>query len=119
MNKMICLIIGFLSIGLAAIGAVMPLIPTTPFVLLSAFCFSKSSNRFHSWLVNNKFFGPVLVDWQKNRGMRMKTKVTALLSIILIGGASVCFAIDDKSLQMIVSGILLIPVVIIVKVKTL
>jgi len=48
---------------LGAIGIVLPLLPTTPFILLAAFCFARSSKRCHGWLVNHKVFGPIITNW--------------------------------------------------------
>lgn len=119
MYKTLLLTTGFISIFLAIIGAILPLLPTTPFVLLSAVCFSKSSNKFHTLLLKNKFFGSIIMDWENKRGMTLKTKLIALSSIILVGGGTVLFAIKEQKIQIIVALILLIPLVIVTRIKTL
>ncbi len=63
----ICFILGF-------IGAFLPVLPTTPFLLLSAYLFSKSSPRFHQWLLGLPIAGEAILDWQKNRVIRKKAK---------------------------------------------
>ena len=62
----------------------VPLLPTTPFVILAAFFFERGSPKFHSYLVENKYLGPFLKDWQQHKRIRRKYKVLAI-SMILIG----------------------------------
>ncbi|CAA0091199.1 Inner membrane protein YbaN [Zhongshania aliphaticivorans] len=85
-------LLGFLSIGVGALGAVLPLLPTTPFMILAAMCFSKSSERWHNWLLNNKIFGSCIQKWESQRCVNCKTKIISLLSMAVMGGASVGFA---------------------------
>ncbi len=78
------LAIGLLSLSLGILGVFLPLLPTTPFVLLSAFCFSKSSSRLHLWLLNHKLFGHLINDWEKHGVIRTKIKVIATCSMLLL-----------------------------------
>ena len=77
---------GWLCFALGAIGVAVPLLPTTPFMLLAAFCFSRSSDRWHRWLLDNKTFGPMIKDWQANGVIRTRVKVvaTALIIVMLV-----------------------------------
>ena len=68
---MICLVLG-------AIGMVLPILPTTPFLLASAACFFKSSPRMYNWVLKNKWFGEYIRNYREGRGIPMKTKITAL-----------------------------------------
>ena len=77
-------LLGWSSLFLAVLGVVLPLLPTTPFVLVAAFAFSKSSRRFHHWLLTHKIFGPLVTDWQKNGVIRLKAKILATVSIVLM-----------------------------------
>lgn len=74
--------IGGLSLGLGVLGAFLPLLPTTCFILLAAWAFSKSSPRFYRALCNHSLFGGIIRDWQTHRAMSIKTKVIASLSIV-------------------------------------
>ena len=56
---------GFIALALGMAGAVLPLLPTTPFILLAAFCFARSSRRFHNWLLNHRTFGPMIENWRQ------------------------------------------------------
>lgn len=90
-KQILYLILGWTCIALGAIGVVLPLLPTTPFVLLAAFAFSKSSERFHDWLLNHKVFGPLISDWQRNGVIRLHVKWMATLSIVIMLSLSFSF----------------------------
>jgi uncharacterized membrane protein YbaN (DUF454 family) len=79
---------GIFFVGLAILGAVLPILPTTPFLLVAAACFAKSSPELQKKLLANKTFGPLIHDWQKYRTIPRKAKRIALLTIIL----SVCWS---------------------------
>lgn len=76
--KIIYLIVGFISLVLGAIGVVLPILPTTPFLLLSAFCFAKSSQKIHNWFLSTKLYQNHLDSFVQKRAMTLKTKVTIL-----------------------------------------
>tara|TARA_Y100000590_G_scaffold77997_1_gene86602 strand:+ start:20026 stop:20400 length:375 start_codon:yes stop_codon:yes gene_type:complete len=75
--------IGFLFVGIAFIGVFVPGIPTTINVLVAAWAFSKSSNRFEKWLLQHKIFGPLIKDWQKYRGISRIAKIKAIIFIMI------------------------------------
>lgn len=72
---------GFASFGLGAVGAVLPLLPTVPFMLLAAFCFARGSERFHDWLINHPTFGPAIGDWRAHGAISRKGKFWAVVAI--------------------------------------
>ncbi|EAQ64769.1 hypothetical protein MED121_23509 [Marinomonas sp. MED121] len=78
-KRLLLLSIGWISLILGVIGIVLPLLPTTPFILLSAWCFSQSSKRFHLWLKQHKFFGPIIEDWQSDKGIPKKSRNRAII----------------------------------------
>lgn len=80
--------IGLLSLGLGIVGAFLPLLPTTCFVLLSAWCFAKSSPIWYQRLCKNHFFGPMIIQWENNRCISTKVKFIALGSMLFFGGLS-------------------------------
>ena len=77
------LALAMLFIGLGSLGVVLPLLPTTPFLLLAAMCASRSSPALHAWLYSHPRFGPLLRDWRDHRAIRPRAKVTALVVIAL------------------------------------
>lgn len=81
--------LGLLSLALGAIGIVLPLLPTVPFLLLAAFCFARSSERMHRWLIEHRHFGPHILDWQRSGAIRPGAKRAATLSVALVYGLSV------------------------------
>ena len=75
------IIVGILALALGVIGIFLPLLPTVPFVLLAAACFSRASTRMHRWLLGLPFAGKVIDDYEKGRGVSRRTKFTALLML--------------------------------------
>lgn len=86
---------GSLCLLLAIAGVVLPLLPTTPFLLLTAACYSKSSERHHQRLLASRLFGPTLLRWEQQRCVNCRTKWLALLSMAVVGGSSVIFAVPN------------------------
>lgn len=83
MQRFLLLSLGWLAIVLGTLGIVLPLLPTTPFVLLAAWCFARSSPRFHHWLLWRSPFGRYLRHWQRHRAMPPGAKGRAIVLIIL------------------------------------
>lgn len=77
--KILFLILGFLCMGIGAIGVVLPVLPTTPFLLLAAFFLARGSSRFHSWFISTKLYKNNLESFVSSRAMTMKTKLSILL----------------------------------------
>ncbi|ERK18158.1 MAG: DUF454 family protein [Pantoea sp.] len=89
MQRILLLSLGWLAIVLGTLGIVLPLLPTTPFVLLAAWCFARSSPRFHHWLLWRSPFGRYLRHWQRHRAMPPGAKGRAMLLIILTFAVSI------------------------------
>ncbi len=91
-------LLGLLSLSLGFIGAFLPVMPTTCFVILAAWCFSKSSPKWHQRLLNNPLFGESLKHWETHRCIPPKARFFAISSMVVFGGLSLLF-IDDLLLQ--------------------
>ncbi|HLM46070.1 MAG TPA: YbaN family protein, partial [Myxococcaceae bacterium] len=76
--RFVFLAIGFLCVGLGVLGAFLPLLPTTPFLLIALWAFSRSSRRFHHWLYTHPRFGPRLQAWQQHGIVPVRVKVSAI-----------------------------------------
>ena len=77
--RIVWLLIGFLSMGIGAVGVVLPVLPTTPFLLLASFCLAKGSARFHRWFTGTNLYKKHLESFVENRTMTLKTKFSLLI----------------------------------------
>ena len=84
---------GVIALLLGLLGAILPLLPTTPFLLLAAFCFSKSSKRLHDWLVNHPQFGPPIQDWRRHGAISRKAKYAAAIAMAAAFGISILLGV--------------------------
>jgi len=98
-------ICGTLSLLLGAVGIFFPVLPTTPFLLLSAACYARSSVRLHSWLLNNRIFGSYIRDYQEGRGVSLRHKIAALVLLWLSIGYAAGFAVSRTWLRILLLGI--------------
>ncbi|WNM56455.1 YbaN family protein [Candidatus Nitrospira allomarina] len=86
--RLILLVIGWVSLALGILGLFFPLLPTMPFVLLAASCFSKSSPRINSWLLSQPLLGPMIQNWHHEGSINQNTKVTATVFMLGLFGCS-------------------------------
>lgn len=78
MTRFALMAAGWLCVAIGLVGAVLPVLPTTPFLLLALWAFARSSPRFHSWLSNHRLFGPSLTAWERHRVIPLRAKVLAV-----------------------------------------
>ena len=78
-KKIIFITAGFIFVGIGAVGIVLPLLPTTPFLVLAAILFSKSNDRFHKWLLRNRVFGPYLAHYESGTGIPKSLKIKTIV----------------------------------------
>lgn len=83
--------LGLIFLAIAVLGAILPVLPTTPWVLLAAGCFAKSSPRLHRWLKRSPYFGHMIRDWETHRGIRWRVKLLAVGMIVTVIGLTVIF----------------------------
>lgn len=105
MMRWLWLAVGGTAMALAAIGLVLPLIPTVPFLLLAAFGFARSSDRLHGWLLAHPVLGPPIRDWQRNGAIGLRAKQLGTLSILAGFAGSVLFGLPAPIL--LVQGVIL------------
>lgn len=91
------IIFGWLCIFLAILGVILPVLPTTPFLIAALVFFSKSSPRFHQMLLNNKSFGPILRQWEEKKSMSRQTKYKASTLIILSFSITITIFYDNTN----------------------
>lgn len=79
--KLLWMMLGVFSVGAALAGVVLPLVPTTPFLLLAAFAFARSSPRLEAWLLNHPRFGPLILDWRMEGAIGRRSKAVAVATM--------------------------------------
>jgi hypothetical protein len=85
---------GVVSLALGIAGIFLPVLPTTPLVLLAATCFARSYRPFHEWLLNHRVLGPTLRDWYEHRSLKRRTKLVAITTMAAGLGASIMFFVE-------------------------
>ncbi len=110
--------LGFLFLGLAILGVLLPVLPGTPFLLLSAWFFARSSEKWHQWLLRSELFGPMIRNWEENRCISLRTKVVAILSMLGAGGASVVFAVQDTWIRVFALCLMAVGAVTVLSIRT-
>jgi len=101
--RVILIVIGTISLGLGIIGIVLPVLPTTPFLLLAAACYFRSSERLYQWIINHKRFGPYIRNYREKREIPFKTKVVALVMLWTTITISAVFFIDSNLVRAILA----------------
>lgn len=83
-QKAVYIVLGCVGVGFGAVGAVVPFIPTFPFLLMATYCFARSSRRLHNWFINTKLYKNNLESYVQGRGMTKKTKVRIMITVTLL-----------------------------------
>lgn len=98
--RVVWLIAGLLSFGLGVVGLFLPLLPTVPLMLLAAFCFARSSERLHAWLISHPRFGPAILDWSERGAIARRAKYAASISIVLALALAALAGVPTKFLAL-------------------
>ena len=101
LHNSLLLALGWLFVVLGVIGVLLPIVPTTPFLIIALTLFSKSSPRFHQMLLNNAWFGPTLRQWEETKTLSRKTKYKASLLIIFSFAISIAMLNYDVRIQLL------------------
>lgn len=122
-NKLIRLLfvfIGSIFVGLAIIGIFLPGLPTTPFLILAAYFYIRSSKKLYNWLINNKILGIYIKGYLSGKGMPLRAKIISLILMWVFGSFALLFGIPNSMLfvKIIVFIVLLIGTIFLLRVKT-
>ncbi|MEP5765728.1 MAG: YbaN family protein [Halieaceae bacterium] len=110
--------LGFLFLGFAIIGVVLPILPTTPFLLLAAWFFARSSEKWHARLLASELFGPMIRNWEENRCITRRTKLVAMISMLVAGSFSILFAVEQTWLKLLGLGMVTMGATVVLRIKT-
>jgi len=114
----ILIIAGSIFLGIGIIGIVVPLLPTTPFLLLAAACYARSSKKFYNWLLNNKRFGPYITNYIEGKGMPLKIKIYAISIIWITILFSIFFIVENLLIRIILIIIAILVSTYLITIKT-
>ena len=103
--RIILIVCGTICTALGIIGIFVPLLPTTPFLLLAAACYARSSERFYNWLLNNRVFGRYVRDYLQKRGISLRVKIITLVLLWATIILSAIFATDALWLRILLTVI--------------
>ena len=103
--RWVLLIGGFVLVGIGVLGMFLPLLPTTVFFLLAGWCFARSSQKFHNWLHNNRFFGKYLANYRSKNGMTRGSKLFSIAFLLLGISISVLFLTDNLYIRILLAAI--------------
>ena len=113
------IVAGTISLGLGAAGVFLPILPTTPFLLLSAACYYKGSERMHRWLLNNKLFGSYIRNYKEGKGISKIAKILSLFLLWITIGYSAFFMISSYVVQLILFAVAIVVTVHVATLPTL
>jgi len=119
MKKIILIIAGNISLTLGVVGIFLPVLPTTPFLLLSAACFLKSSDKLYSWLIHHKLFGNYIQSYLKYKAISLRAKIISITALWIAIGSTIIFFIDTLYIRIVLAFIAVGVTVYLIKIKTL
>ena len=118
LKRRLLIIAGTLSTAIGIVGIFVPILPTTPFLLLAAACYLRSSQRFYNWLLNNRFIGAYVRNYIQGTGIPLKIKIITILLLWITITCSIIFAVDNLIIRVILLIIAIGVSVHIVLIKT-
>jgi uncharacterized membrane protein YbaN (DUF454 family) len=117
--RRLLIVAGSLLVGLGIIGIFVPMLPTTPFLLLAAACYARSSPKFYYWLLNNRWFGSYIRNYRQRKGIPLAIKIFTLALLWLTIGTSAAFAVQSLTVRIILILIAVGVSIHILSIKTL
>jgi uncharacterized protein len=113
--RWLLIVAGALSLALALVGMVLPLLPTVPFLLLTAACWSRASPRWHRWLLSRPRLGPAIARWERERTVPRRTKLTAMVLIVPSMTASIWLVRNHAWLPWVLAGVAVLVILFILR----
>ena len=119
LGKWLLMSLGILAMVVGLIGVVVPLLPTTPFLLLAAACFVRSSDTMYGWLTSNRLFGGFIRDYREQRGVSARAKIVALALLWGVIGYTALTAVDAAWLRVLLVAIAVAVTIHLLRLRTL
>lgn len=102
-KRTVILLIGFICLALGILGIFLPLLPTTPFLLLAAACFVRASDRLYQWLVNHKIFGLYIRNYREYKAIPLKMKISSIALLWITISFSILYVVDSTAMKIILA----------------
>jgi len=118
LKRKLLIVAGTISTAVGIVGIFVPILPTTPFLLLAAACYLRSSRKFYHWLLNNRFFGAYVRNYLQGRGMPLKLKILTILLLWVTIACSAIFAVQALIIRVVLALIATGVTVHIILIKT-
>jgi hypothetical protein len=117
-EKIVFTLIGTVSLLIGLVGIILPIIPTTPFILFSAWCYYRGSKRFHDWLVNHPYLGPIVEEYGNGEGMTKESKIKAIILTWTAVLMTAVFILQSLLMRAIIIVIAVIGTIVLIRIKT-
>lgn len=117
-KKVLFITLGTFFVGIAIVGIIIPILPTTPFLLLSAALYARSSKRFYDWLLNNRLFGKYIKNYREGRGIPVYLKIIVITLLWITISISIVFAVELLAVRILLVVIASGVSIHILKIKT-
>ena len=118
LTRILLVVSGTLCVALGVLGMFLPVLPTTPFLLLAAFCYARSSKRFYHWLITNRWCGEYIRNYREGRGIPLRQKVLTILLLWLTIGYAAWFVVSLWWVKFILFGIAIGVTIHLIMIKT-
>ena len=102
--RLVLVVVGTLCVALGVLGIFLPVLPTTPFLLLAAACYARASERFYRWLLANPTLGPTIREWRRHRSIPYRTKVISIVLMSVTMAVSTIFFVRPLWLQVVIAA---------------
>jgi len=109
---------GSFCVAMGVIGIFVPILPTTPFLLVAAFCFAKSSERFYRWLTTNRWCGEYIRNYREGKGISLRRKIFAIALLWISIGYAACIVVTQLSIKLLLLGIAVGVTIHLLRIKT-
>ena len=118
-KKILLILVGNICVALGFIGMFVPLLPTTPFLLLASVCYAKSSKKFYQWLLTNRWCGQYIKNYREGKGMILRQKILTLCLLWLSISYSSCFVVSRLFVKFILFTIAILVSIHLISIKNI